>query len=249
MSKPQFDKAICRYGSPMGRRDHCDNPEATLYLFKVNMVDGDYDDGGAYWGGGEPLYCARDDDGKVQLFYRASCRTEAAHLLHEDYPDIKLFKGEPAWVPKAQRKLSVEMILKPPFVITPRLVPGLEVGGAWLHLLGVAAGREGRHVATMVFDFQNGTEYIDSTMQSGVGGFRGVVVIFDTYLTFLLAAVETYEHNVRNYGRYITPEPEAGFPRYVVEWAANHKDELECIQCEIQNEDGEAVESLIEVAA
>ncbi len=57
------------------------NPVGKISLFKVRMVDGDYDDGGAYWGGSPslPLYCARNKD--YQNFIRASSRTEAKKLL------------------------------------------------------------------------------------------------------------------------------------------------------------------------
>lgn len=48
-------------------------------LFKVDMVSGDYDDGGAYWGGG-CIYCLMDDSGNTQ-FARAANRSFAAHIL------------------------------------------------------------------------------------------------------------------------------------------------------------------------
>jgi hypothetical protein len=87
----QFDDVPCKYGAPMGRRDYVHNPEAEVELFRVRMVDGDYDDGGAYWGGGRdtpPLFCARDDQGEVQVFYRAKDREEAKQFLLEAYPDL-----------------------------------------------------------------------------------------------------------------------------------------------------------------
>lgn len=66
-----------KYGAPMGRRS--DAPESMTgktRLQKVKMVGGAYDKGGAYWGGGTPLYAAWDDDGHVS-YVRAGSRVEA----------------------------------------------------------------------------------------------------------------------------------------------------------------------------
>ncbi len=69
-------------GAPMGRRsddiaDFC----GKVRLQVVPFVDGDYDRGGAYWGGGGlPLFCAWDDDGHVR-YLRARNRDEAKALL------------------------------------------------------------------------------------------------------------------------------------------------------------------------
>jgi hypothetical protein len=64
----------------MGRSSYGE-PHGKVSLFRVKLVDGDYDDGGAYWGGppSEPLYCARNDE--YRAFIRATSRAEAARLL------------------------------------------------------------------------------------------------------------------------------------------------------------------------
>jgi hypothetical protein len=73
----------CKYGAPMGRRS--DSPE-TLYgrvhLRRVTLVDGDYDKGGAYWGGypSPPLFCAWTFDNtgeRVASYVRAASREQA----------------------------------------------------------------------------------------------------------------------------------------------------------------------------
>jgi len=56
-----------KYGAPMGRPNTLpDDTEAPieLTLYELAWVDGDYDAGGAYWGGSdrEHIYCA-DGDG------------------------------------------------------------------------------------------------------------------------------------------------------------------------------------------
>jgi hypothetical protein len=78
----------------MGRRTFCDNDTAKCHLFRVRMVDGDYDDGGAYWGGppSEPLWCVRDKrGGDVLLFYRARNREAALALVREEYPELTFY--------------------------------------------------------------------------------------------------------------------------------------------------------------
>lgn len=70
-----------QYGAPMGRRS--DKPSdlngRKVKLQRVRFVDGDYDAGGAYWGGGTPLFCAWDDEFTVYL--RANSREEAKRNL------------------------------------------------------------------------------------------------------------------------------------------------------------------------
>ena len=59
----QFPKVNSRYGAPMGRRDTGTAPIddiKTVRVFRVRLDSGGYDDGGAYWGDGGPIYCATD---------------------------------------------------------------------------------------------------------------------------------------------------------------------------------------------
>lgn len=91
----QFTNVSAKFGAPMGRRAILDNPEATVTVFKVNMVDGDYDDGGAYWGAGnenESLYCARGDG--FMDFTRAKNAIEARANFEVDYPTIKFDRDD-----------------------------------------------------------------------------------------------------------------------------------------------------------
>jgi hypothetical protein len=70
-----------RYGAPMGRRqDPVEEFVQPICLQEVPMVDGDYDEGGAYWGGGTPLYCAWDDEGHA-IFIRAKDTAAAKKKL------------------------------------------------------------------------------------------------------------------------------------------------------------------------
>lgn len=79
----QFNDVSARYGAPMGRREdgylETDLPRF-VRLFRVRLDSGGYDDGGAYWGHGAPLWCAEDEDGN-RKFIRASSRERAALML------------------------------------------------------------------------------------------------------------------------------------------------------------------------
>lgn len=85
----QFSNVSSKYGAPMGRRRLMENPTGKVRIFRVKFVDGDYDDGGAYWGGGpqsKPLFCIRGEG--VELFYRASCLDDAIAQCLKDHRDL-----------------------------------------------------------------------------------------------------------------------------------------------------------------
>ena len=60
----------------MGRPEQLQGFDYPARCFKVRMIDGDYDDGSAYWGGGSPLFCAKNRVG-LQMFTRAPNRKAA----------------------------------------------------------------------------------------------------------------------------------------------------------------------------
>ena len=51
-----FPNVSSARGAPMGRRSIDTGDYGRVKVRRVRMVDGDYDQGGAYWGGGVPLY-------------------------------------------------------------------------------------------------------------------------------------------------------------------------------------------------
>ena len=94
----QFEQVNSRYGAPMGR--HAEGYLETrvkrfIRLFRVRINSQGYDDGGAYWGIGEPLFCATDYDGN-RKFVRARSRFLAAVKLDIPAPALKV--GLPGWV-------------------------------------------------------------------------------------------------------------------------------------------------------
>ncbi len=78
----QFPDVNSMYGAPMGRREYHSPPTGKVRLYRVRINSGGYDDGGAYWGTGQPLYCAEGvDDDEYREFVRAWTREEAAEKL------------------------------------------------------------------------------------------------------------------------------------------------------------------------
>lgn len=86
----QFENVNTSRGAPMGRAA---NPyletgiARSVRLFRVRLDGGGYDDGGAYWGHSQQLWCAIDCDGNRQ-FTRANSRAAAAVEL--DIPNVAL---------------------------------------------------------------------------------------------------------------------------------------------------------------
>lgn len=90
----QFYNVNTSRGAPMGRphSPDLDTSPRSVRLFKVRLDSGAYDDGGAYWGHGQQLWCARDSQGGEQ-FVRASSRIAAAAAL--GIPNSLLMLGLP----------------------------------------------------------------------------------------------------------------------------------------------------------
>jgi len=84
----QFAEVNSQYGAPMGRAEYNQPPTKArkVRLYMVTLDRGGYDDGGAYWGIGEQLWCAEareDSTGKehYRAFVRAPNRRTAMKEL------------------------------------------------------------------------------------------------------------------------------------------------------------------------
>lgn len=86
------NNASSKYGADMGRRSQAQGVPEKLHLQRLRWVDGDYDTGGAYWGGGTgsaPIWCAfspddTQNDPPIRVFVRAKDRKAAeARVLEE----------------------------------------------------------------------------------------------------------------------------------------------------------------------
>ena len=84
----QMPNVNSKYGAPMGRSRCGLVPSGKVRLFRVRINSGGYDDGGAYWGHGLPLYCATDDLGFMK-FTRAYDRLDAAKKLGLENSSLK----------------------------------------------------------------------------------------------------------------------------------------------------------------
>lgn len=96
------DDVSSKYGAPMGRRNLIGDP-GPIKVELVRFVDGDYDAGGAYWGGGrdsQNLYCGwRQDMGeeeRTRVFVRADSRRDAIAMILEELGDGWSIWSEPS---------------------------------------------------------------------------------------------------------------------------------------------------------
>lgn len=140
------------------------------------------------------------------------------------------------------------MLLSPPFIISSALAPGLRIGDvATLSLLDVSPAGDTDPATRVMGDrdrarfelyFNDGREpYVDDQLRSGVGGFRSPVEAFEAFLGFLEAAAESSRYGGDNTDL---------FPTHIVEWAAEHIDDINRARCSICDEDGNPNISLIE---
>jgi len=122
------------------------------------------------------------------------------------------------------------MILHPPFEITPRLMAGLRIGGAFLSMGRGPRNGEGRTVYGTFIDLPDGTEHEVTGLRSGCQG-GDLQEGFASLLGFLGAAAESYGYRMRT-GRQ--GENEDLFPAPVVEWAYQNSDEITSLEFEIE---------------
>lgn len=131
------------------------------------------------------------------------------------------------------------MKLSTPFIIGARLLPALQIGDAVLSLdTGFDAWTEdNRERARFIVDLPDGTEYVDEELRSGVGGFRGYVQQFETFLCFLDYASTGND-----------PDADAApmFPPHVLAWAQDCADDIACARMNITDDAGNALSTLIE---
>lgn len=104
MSMPPLTEVDCSRGAPMGRMGQRGDPNSPykVHLQKMRMVDGDYDQGGAYWGSGSwdtgwmyQAYSTFEDEygqDEIEMFIRARGREDAKAKVLEEYPNATFFR-------------------------------------------------------------------------------------------------------------------------------------------------------------
>ena len=68
----------------------CKQFTGRVYLQKERLNQGGYTSDGIYFGVGDPLYFAQDEEGLWADYFRASCRDEAIDILCDRYPIAKI---------------------------------------------------------------------------------------------------------------------------------------------------------------
>lgn len=124
------------------------------------------------------------------------------------------------------------MILKPPFIITARLMAGVKVGGGYISIGQGERNSEGRTQYGVYIDLPDGSEHEIDDLKSGCGG-GGVQDGMAALLSFLSAAAESYSFRDCNWDNNSEDDNALLFPRPVVEWAYQNSDEIAMLEVEI----------------
>ncbi len=124
-------------------------------------------------------------------------------------------------------KASTNMKLKSPFIITPRLMAGLQIGKAFISMGQGERNSEGRTQYGVFIDLPDGSEHEISDLRSGCQG-GDLQQGFASLLSFLGAASESY--------RYAGEQGENSdlFPLPVTQWAAENIDEISMLELELE---------------
>jgi hypothetical protein len=104
MSRIKLSNVSSQFGAPMGRKSYQSDKEAS-FKFRVQRVRldrGGYDEGGAYWGIGQPLYIAdadpiwiEEEDREIEgprFYFRANDRDDAKEEVKHKYPNARFFR-------------------------------------------------------------------------------------------------------------------------------------------------------------
>lgn len=118
------------------------------------------------------------------------------------------------------------MQLQYPVIITPRLLPGVRVGGGFVSI-EYAGESEGRQVYRYHIDLGKGKGYTAADIKSGVGG-GDLRSGLESLLSFLGACAESYRYAGEN------GENSDLFPKRIAEWAMQNSDEITMAGIEIE---------------
>lgn len=85
-----------KYGASMGRPSLIPSKEVLdvmkVSLRRMRIDSGGYDAGGSYWGLGAPLYWAGDDDGIIDIWFRARDRDDAKAQVKARCPNARFYR-------------------------------------------------------------------------------------------------------------------------------------------------------------
>ena len=94
MSIPALTSVGNKHGAPMGRTNIIQTPDEAMifHIYPMSWIDGDYDFGGAYWGGGDDTKnvwraTAMSNFGEFnEMFARAGSREEMRAVVKTEFP-------------------------------------------------------------------------------------------------------------------------------------------------------------------
>lgn len=122
------------------------------------------------------------------------------------------------------------MNLSSPFIITPRLCAGLQIGDVFISIeYSAQPGESGRTRYTYHID-KGSQEHTSSDLQSGCGS-GTLQAGMESLLSFLCAAGEAWNYQERT-GR--ESDNTGMFPDWVCQWASQADTELSMLQIEIE---------------
>ena len=130
------------------------------------------------------------------------------------------------------------MKLNPPFEISPRLLPAVRVGSAFVSIEFAGQTSDGRARYRYHIDTPD-WEYTGDDLKSGVGG-GSLESGMESLLSFLSACGEAVAYSQRT-GR--ESENADLFPPHVAQWCYQNSDELSLLQFEISEAEFDLIES------
>lgn len=120
------------------------------------------------------------------------------------------------------------MKIHQPFCITPRLMAGLKIGGAFISLGDGGRNKDGRTCYGCFIDLPDGTEHEVNDLRSGCGG-GGIQDGMESLLSFLSACAESRSYGERNYNDPMRGENSDLFDEVVGRWAQENQDEIDML--------------------
>lgn len=125
------------------------------------------------------------------------------------------------------------MKLHQPFIITGRLMAGLEINKAFISMSAGPRDAEGRTQYQCYIDLPDGSEHVVADLRSGCQG-GTLQEGFVSLLSFLGAAAESYRQHGCDWKRIDSLHNASMFPRAVSAWAYECSDELSMLGLEIE---------------
>ena len=157
-----------------------------------------------------------------------------SNSLRSSFPLGEDDRGE---LPHNQERQIETMKLNPPFEISPRLLPAVRVGSAFVSIEFAGQTSDGRARYCYHIDTPD-WEYTGADLKSGAGG-GSLESGMESILYFLSACGEAVAYSQRT-GR--ESENADLFPPHVAQWCYQNSDELSLLQFEISESETELIE-------